>query len=286
MTRFLRATSALVAAAACAILGQSPATADPGPVGVERATGYYVALGDSLGAGYQPGQGVDLTGGYVGGVADAIRTTSPKTRLVNLSCSGERATTLVLGGPYCSYAGSQLDAALAFLHRHGGLTRQVSIDIGANDVQRCVSRTSGQVDTDCVAAGLADVARYLPQVLAQLRSAAPNASILVLNYYNPFLAASLLGPAGQALAAQSSQLQGVLNTIIATSATANGAQVVDIAAAFQSTDTTPTAVPGLGTVPRNVAMICTYTWMCTLGDIHANDAGYALMAQTIAAVIP
>lgn len=286
MTRHLHALFAIVVAATCAILSQAPANADAGPVGVARATGYYLALGDSLAAGYQPNQGIDLTGGYVGGVATAIRTTSPKTTLVNLACSGERSVTLVLGGDYCSYAGSQLDAALSFLHRHGQMTRQITIDIGANDVQRCVARDTGQIDTACIAQGMADVAQYLPEALAQLRTAAPNATILVLNYYNPFLAAYLLGPAGQGLVAQSMALQSALNNIIARAATTHGAQVVDIAGAFASTDQTPTAVPGLGTVPRNVAMICTLTWMCSLVDIHANDAGYALMAATTAATIP
>ena len=36
--------------------------------------GWYLALGDSLAAGYQPGQGDDPTGGYVGGVLDAVRS--------------------------------------------------------------------------------------------------------------------------------------------------------------------------------------------------------------------
>jgi hypothetical protein len=43
-------------------------------------------------------------------------------------------------------------------------------------------------------------------------------------------------------------------------------------------------VPALGgPVPTNVATICAWTWMCQLGDIHANDTGYAVMAGAVAA---
>ena len=63
-----------------------------------------------------------------------------------------------------------------------------------------------------------------------------------------------------------------------------GAQVADVATAFRSTDTTPVTVPALGgSVPTNVATICAWTWMCQLGDIHANDTGYAVMSGVVAA---
>ena len=62
------------------------------------------------------------------------------------------------------------------------------------------------------------------------------------------------------------------------------ADVADVSTAFRSTVTTPVTVPALGgAVPTNVATICAWTWMCQLGDIHANDAGYAVMADTVAA---
>jgi lysophospholipase L1-like esterase len=248
-----------------------------------RSTGYYVALGDSLAAGYQPGLGDDKTGGYVGGVEAALLERSPRTRLKNLSCSGETVLTLVEGGR-CSYSkGTQLAEALYFLHRHGRQTRQITIDIGANDVQRCVQ--SGTIDATCIQEGMTTVATYLPQVLQQLHHAAPRAQLLVLNYYNPFLAAYLLGPAGQALATQSSQLQLVLNGIIDDAAAGSHATLVDIATAFRSGDETPVSVPGIGTIPTNVATICSLTWMCVRSDIHANDAGYAVMAAAVVAVL-
>ncbi|MFQ6170189.1 SGNH/GDSL hydrolase family protein [Oryzobacter sp. R7] len=275
----------LAAVAALVLTGvlAGPAHAEPAPQGVDRATGWYLALGDSLAAGYQPDRGDDPTGGYVGGVLDAVRAATPKTTLVNIACSGETAVTMVEGGRCAYEEGTQLAQALEFLGAHGRFTRVVTIDIGANDVQRCVSRDPVAIDLPCVQRGLADVQRILPAVLAQLRAAAPGARVVVANYYNPFLAAYLTGPAGQALAAQSAVLQATLNAVIGAAAAAAGAEVADVATAFRSTDTTPVTVPGLGTVPRNVATICAWTWMCTRNDIHANDTGYAVMATAVVA---
>ena len=255
----------------------------PTPAG-SHATGWYLAMGDSLAAGYQPGQGDDKAGGYVGGVLDAVRTATPKTKLVNVACSGETVVTMVDGGR-CTYEeGTQLAQAVQFLHAHRRTTRLVTIDIGANDVQRCVSRSPLGIDLACIQQGLGDVQRLLPQVLAQLHAAAPDARLVVVNYYNPFLAAYLTGAAGQALAQQSVALQAALNAILAASAATVGADVADVSTAFRSTVTTPVTVPALGgSVPTNVATICAWTWMCQLGDIHANDAGYAVMADTVAA---
>lgn len=254
------------------------------PPAAANATGWYLAMGDSLAAGYQPGQGDDLTGGYVGPVLEAVQQATPKTKLVNVACSGETVVTMVVGGR-CSYEeGTQLARAVEFLHAHRRTTRLVTIDIGANDVQRCVSRSPLGIDLACVQQGLADVQRLLPQVLSELHAAAPGARIVVANYYNPFLAAWLTGSAGQALAQQSMALEATLNGIIAAAAASVGAEVADVATAFGSTVMTPVDVPELGgAVPTNVATICAWTWMCRLGDIHANDTGYAVMAGAVVA---
>lgn len=274
---------ALVGLSAPAAAAQGRPSAPPTAAAAANPTGWYLALGDSLAAGYQPGQGDDKTGGYVGGVLDAVRADTAKTKLVNVACSGETVVTMVDGGRCAYEEGTQLAQAVQFLHAHSRTTRLVTIDIGANDVQRCVSRSPLGIDLACVQQGLGDVQRLLPQVLAQLHAAAPGARIIVLNYYNPFLAAYLTGAAGQALAQQSVALQATLNAIIAGAAATVGADVADVATDFHSTVTTPVDVPALGgLVPTNVATICALTWMCRLGDIHANDAGYAVMAATVA----
>ncbi len=246
-----------------------PHTAPP------TASGWYVALGDSLAAGYQPGQGDDRTGGYVGHVLDDVRATTPKTRLENLACSGETSTTLVDGGR-CSYVrGSQLGQALHFLHAHSGTTRLVTLTIGANDVTPCLSGPVAGI-AGCVRQRLTVLGANLGTVLGAVRHQAPGAEVVVTNYYDPFLAVWFTSPA---LLPLLGQLHDALNATISAVTGAYGGQVADVSTAFHNDDSTPTA----GGVPTNVAAICTYTWMCQKGDIHANDAGYALMATAVAA---
>ncbi len=242
--------------------------------GSSHATGWYVALGDSLAAGYQPKVGDDKTGGYVGTVLIAEKRMARKTKLRNLACSGETSTTLVNGGR-CGYVkGSQLDQALAFMHAHKRTTRLVTMTIGANDVTPCL----GAADQNaCVQQKLTTLGANLNKSLSKIRAAAPNARIVVTNYYNPYLALYFSNPA---LAQQTSSLQMALNQTIAVVTTPYGT-TVDVASAFQSYDTT--VVAG---VPTNVGVICRLTWMCSLSDIHANDDGYALIGATVAAALP
>lgn len=61
---------ALLAALALLVGLAGPSQSAPGE---DRGTRWYLALGDSLGTGYQPDQGDDLTGGYAGGVRDSLR---------------------------------------------------------------------------------------------------------------------------------------------------------------------------------------------------------------------
>ncbi|WP_162891285.1 SGNH/GDSL hydrolase family protein [Aeromicrobium sp. A1-2] len=242
--------------------------------GSSHATGWYVALGDSLAAGYQPNAGDDKTGGYVGAVLAAEKRTARKTKLRNLACSGETSTTLVDGGR-CDYVkGNQLDQALAFMRAHRRTTSLVTMTIGANDVTPCLRATDQNA---CIQERLAVLGANLHTSLAKIHAAAPDARIVVTNYYNPYLALYFTNPA---LAQQTSGLQMALNSTIAT-VTAPYGTTVDVASAFQSYDTTV-----VGGVPTNVSRICTLTWMCSLNDIHANDDGYALIGATVAAALP
>ena len=37
-----------------------------------------------------------------------------------------------------------------------------------------------------------------------------------------------------------------------------------------------------GKIPTNVARICSWTWMCSMSNIHANDYGYTVMWWALA----
>lgn len=130
-------------------LGAGPALARPAAATDEPVA--YLALGDSYGSGYQPGSGDDLAGGYAGRVLDAFAALAPGAQLTNLSCGGETVESYRDGGRFCSYEGSQREAALAFLTEHPE-TRLVTLSLGGNNVQTCVSG-SGSVDLACVQQG-------------------------------------------------------------------------------------------------------------------------------------
>lgn len=249
-------------------------------------TSYYLALGDSLAAGFQPDPTISRDEGYVGQVYEALKATRfQDLALENLGCDGATTTTLLSGGGGCAYpdGGSQLDAAEQFLRDHPGLVRLVTIDIGGNDINRCAA--GGTIDQACAVAAVGTITANVTQIMSRLRAAAPGVRIVGMTYYDPYLAAWLTGPAGQAVAVQSVQLTTLLNENLAGVYSGPVVRVADVAAAFSTTDLT-TPAPGVGTVPLAVARICEWTWMCVPGrapDIHPNSTGYQVIADTFLA---
>jgi len=270
---------AAVAALTLGLLGAPSAASE------DESTTYYLALGDSLAAGYQPVTPLDRTEGYVWQLHEKLRAADPKLSLENLGCGGETSGTLLNGG-ICEYPGrdSQLEAAERFLHAHKAKVSLITIDIGGNDLNRCAR--GGTIDPACVQSALATLSVNLGQILARLRAVAPETPIIGMTYYNPYLAAWLTGPAGRALALQSIQVSAAFNGILTALYRAAGARVADVSAAFASTDlVTQVPLPGAGSVPLAVARICTWTWMCAKTDIHANTIGYAVIAETYLAQV-
>jgi lysophospholipase L1-like esterase len=252
----------------------------------------YLAVGDSLAAGYQPsnpGDRTDRTGGYAGPVRAGLAAEQPRSRapqLVNLGCPGETTETLARGG-LCHYpAGSQLADAVALLRRQPDDAAQtvVTVQIGANDVQRCVrlALPAPAVDEGCLAAGLEAVRTNLPAALRRLREAAPRARIVVLDYYNPFVIASVLGEQGERLAEVSAQGQRRLNAEIASAAKRVDAPVADVSGAFARPSATSNATQGAA-----LGSVCEWTWACAVPpDVHATTAGYTAMAQAVLRALP
>ena len=150
----------------------------------------------------------------------------------------------------------------------------MTLDIGGNDVARCGFEG---LKPECTKPALATLSSNLPKITSRLRAAAPDVQIVLLNYYDPFLVLDLVGSSG--LGQKSVTELAKLNAAIDRSAKASGAQVADVAAAFQTTVKTPVEVKDVGTVPTNLARILQWTWMAAPRfDFHANDTGYAVMA--------
>ncbi|MGI8336081.1 SGNH/GDSL hydrolase family protein [Actinomadura scrupuli] len=246
---------------------------------------YYVSLGDSLSQGYQPGLG-DTNEGYPDQLFATLKAGDPALELVKLGCSGETSTSMMKGGR-CTYDGasSQLAAAETFLRAHRGQVRYLTIDIGANDVQRCL--VGGAINASCILEGAGAITTNLPQITARLRLAAgTGVGFAAMNYYDPFLASWLKGTDGHTLAVESALLTNVINSLEASVYLVAGFRVADVSAAFATNDfATQATLPSVGQVPLNVARICTWTYMCAKGDIHANPTGYQRIAATFATTL-
>ncbi|MDH4074180.1 MAG: SGNH/GDSL hydrolase family protein [Gammaproteobacteria bacterium] len=272
-------------------------------VGNDADVYYVLSLGTSLSVGVQPnGSGTLLPtdDGYPDQLFDLIRpdfeagAPNRELRLTQLGCPGETLDDMVNGGSCPYLAGSQLDSALDFLGDNDAKVLLVTIDIGANDFRNadCITDT---VDIDCVNMVSGQIATDLAAVLQALRGAAdPATTIIGMNYYNPYLASWLDGPDGQVLATDSAQAGVVFNDSLATTYNTAGVPMADVYAAFESDDfatIVPTTLPAPNDMlPASVANVCTFTYLCDVApvgpDVHANVAGYGLIAATLASLLP
>ena len=250
-------------------------------VGADRPV-YYVALGDSLATGAQPASsGVvnhlaaanGTNRGYVDVLHAALREAIPGLQLRNFGCGGEGTVSMIEGGfgfDYrCGYGKtSQLDEAVEFLDAHAAEIAVITIDIGANDL------LSG--------GGVPDIEVNLPVILDALRDVAGSAvPIVAMNYYDPFVAPVWFATHDL------DQLQAEIDSVVGFNDflegiySAAGVRVADIETAFTTRD----LIIGSSGLPRTVERACAWTWICEVGDIHANDAGYQVIADTFLDVI-
>jgi lysophospholipase L1-like esterase len=240
---------------------------------------FMLALGDSLAFGYQeakflaglpdPNPATFNTGfADVFAVRLAETATGNRTALVNLSCPGETTGTFLDGGcPYpaagfelhVDYTGAQMEFAEAFLEVHRGQVSPILISLGANDVLAIIAVCG--LDLECIGPLLpgvvTDVIANYSEVLTRLRSAAPDAEIILLQLYNPF---AVLNPDTDVAAV-------ALNDAIAIVAAAHQARVAN-------------AFPAFNLTPPQPATLCTLTLFCTpLMDVHASDDGYSVIGD-------
>jgi lysophospholipase L1-like esterase len=275
------ALAAAVAAAVTACSGSAP-----GAHGVPAS--YYLALGDSLSQGVQPdasGVSVETGQGYPGEVYAVLRRTHPGLRLVALGCPGETTITMLHGG-LCRYpGGSQLAAAVAFLRAHRHHVLLITIDIGANDPEQCGARPNIARVVSCIGTGIPDAITNLTTIMARLNAAAgPGVRTVGMNYYLPALAEWRDGLPGRAVAWVAERLAAPYNDLLARVYTQSGARVANVFNAFDTTDFgRQVTLPGIGTLPRNVALICQWTWECAAPprgpNQHANQAGYQVISR-------
>ena len=272
-------------------------------IGNEAEVHYFVSLGTSLSVGVQPTSGGTLLptdDGYSDQLFDMIKADfeaagqNRELRLVKLGCPGETLDDMMNGGSCAYIAGSQLDAAVDFLGDNTHRVFLLTIDMGANDFLNANCITDA-VDLDCVNDVSAQISTDLASVLETLSSAAdPATTIVGMNYYNPYLASWLDGPSGQSLATDSAAAAVVFNDSLSTTYETAGIFMANVYGAFESDDFStmvPTTMPPPNDMlPVSVANICTLTYMCAPApvgpDVHANVAGYSLIADTLAESLP
>ena len=251
----------------------------------------YLSLGDSLAAGSQPDENGDdgpTNQGYADAIGRRLAKVYPGLRTIRLSCGGARTATLIEGGAGCQPKGepSQLVRAERYLARHGDVPL-VTVDIGDNDVEGCISVLPPSVDAECVHDGRERIARNLPLIARRLKAAAgPRTQVIGITDYNQFLALWNDGPSGRAVARRSVGIIGSLNTLMRDIYRREGIKVAEAGHLFASEDlTTMRTVPGMGRVPLAVERICRWTWACSdppIGhDDHAKPAGYGVIAQAV-----
>ncbi|WP_150236721.1 GDSL-type esterase/lipase family protein [Nocardiopsis quinghaiensis] len=313
------AAAAVVLAAGCA--GGDDGGGDGGSSSGE---GYYLSLGDSLAVGVQPGEDGrprETSEGYTDILYRTLREEDPGLRHERMGCGGEDTTTFVEGGlPDCEEryeSGSQLEEAEAFLAEHEGGVDLVTLTIGANNFTDCVrgvnspdGRAPSSEDVDigsaCVDEGLDRLEEEVPVIAERLRTAAgPDTQIIGMTYYNPFLAFLLLDgdPAHQAaasaeeaeevfperearsgLAEEAVEVLTEVNGILTDAYKAEGIDVADVDAAFESTNGEVPEGSDTG-MPANLQNICDHTWMCDGDrgpDIHPNEEGARKIAGVFA----
>ena len=287
----LRASDALLAtiAAAVGILGM-PAAA---PAAAAKSPTYYVSLGDSYSVGYQPALGA--TPGYTVYVADRTHL-----KLANFGCGGATTTSIVatIGcpdvlphttGAMLYHTTTQAAAAEAFISTHPGHVGLVTVTIGGNDVTSCAAQAN---PVNCVGAAVSGITRNVTALAAALRaSAGPRVPLIGITYPDVILGgyvypsqpptASRLSLAKLSVVA----FKALINPALKKAYASAGGSFVDVTAAsgaYTSLTRTIRFHP-YGTIPVPVASVCTLSWFCSQGNIHATTRGYTFIGKLIVA---
>jgi len=243
--------------------------AAPAPASEAEATVWYLAIGDSVSKGLQPGLGIDPDGGFTGQVLDHLQASDDKYKQRNLACHITETSAEMIHGGDCAYEeGSQLAQALVFLRAHADTTGVVTLTIGGNDISPCLGAGDLTAIQVCIGQRLQQLATNLSRMLHDVHQAAPNATVVVGNYYNPYVIHPTMG-------ALTVQAASALNSVIAQVAGAYGDSVADVAHEFHS-------APEYS-VAEAQGWICLHTYMCAIGNIHPRDSGYDLLAAAFIA---
>lgn len=236
------------------------------------APGTYVALGDSLAVGVGATR-PDETG-YVALLADRLAEAEAMPRVAqlrNLAISGETSGSMLDRG--------QLDTAVEAIAEADPPVTLVTLDIGGNDLlallrtPECRDDPQGSPCLAMLSETLTEFEDAYRRILEDLTDAlaehAPGARLAVMTYFNPFSGTdasheaagelALLGTDARVDCEATAREERGMNDVIVCVGQELGAVPVDVQPRFA----------GLGLTLTHIGV----------QDIHANDEGYAVIAD-------
>jgi lysophospholipase L1-like esterase len=269
------------------------ALALPGSAAAKAKRSYYVSLGDSYAAGYQP-DGTQNEG-FTDDLFKSLHKSEPGLKLVKLGCGGATTESMIKGNKPCgesylpykskSKATSQLTYASKWIRAHRKQVRYVTLTIGGNDFASCVKAGDFNAVIACAAKGIDKMKKNLPVIAKSLRGAAgPKPVIVGSTYPDVVLGAWVQGDDGKQIAQASVPVfREQINPAMKKAYKKRKIGFVDATAKFGGyipLDQTTTVDP-YGEIPVAVANICTLGWFCERSDIHLRSNGYAKLADLI-----
>jgi lysophospholipase L1-like esterase len=282
------------------IVGSAVTTGRAGAASPRAPARYYVSLGDSYAAGYQPTRSAAHhrdTAGFAYQVVTLARHHGRRLTLRNFACDGATSATVVAQagcsspdpGPDDVAYPTQTQAAAAegFIARQAGQIGLITVSIGGNDLMAC---TSTVIMDTCLTNLMPTVSSHLATLLAGLRRAAgPDVPIVGLTYPDVFLGLYLSSDPGQKSLSPvaATAFRTIFNPALQAAYRAVGATFVNVTQATGGdtpfTETRPDGVHGA--VPIAVAEVCALTYYCSDGDVHPTNQGYRLIARLIVATL-
>jgi lysophospholipase L1-like esterase len=261
---------------------------------------FYLSLGDSYAVGYQGDVKRTTHNGFADQLLPLARRKGYDFTLVNQGCGGATTTSmlqqkgcaaLALAPGAANYpTQTQVQAAVAFIKKHRARMGLVSISIGGNDVDVCITQPD---PIACVANNMKRAVTNLKSIVRQLRRAGgPSLRIVGTTYPDVLLGAwvrqDVFGT--NAFNLTTSSLTGFdtyVNPGLKKAYSSGHAKFVDVTRATGAYGPfgTTTLAP-YGTIPIPVAKVCKLTFFCQFLDIHMRTPGYGIIAKLIAGTLP
>jgi lysophospholipase L1-like esterase len=241
----------------------------------------YIALGDSVAFGQTDHIPVSYGDqGYVKPYADWLATQNGGVRpnVINLAIPGELTTSYLSGvtppgwsratSSNLNYQGSSLSQSELFQARvqaeqaAGHVVRRVTFGLGASDFFYVISdpnffKLPSATQSKRLAQMFDTLAQNYVTALTKIRSVLPDATLLLLDYYNPF---TVLGP-DHPLNQLVQLFMSAHRALLAEAATAFKAQMVSIAPPFVGHEKELTYIDS--------------------GNVHPNDRGYLAISNQL-----